>query len=82
MMKEKFELLAPAGSFEILKAVVKAGADAVYVGGRDYSLRANAKNFSVEELDIAVIGADVVLVNFCRPHGTGEPKSFFESLFQ
>ena len=34
-MKQEFELLAPAGSFEILKAVIAAGADAVYVGGCD-----------------------------------------------
>ena len=32
MTKNKFEILAPAGSFEILKAVIEAGADAVYVG--------------------------------------------------
>lgn len=32
--------------------------------------------------DIAVIGADVILVRFCRPQGTGGAKSFFESLFQ
>lgn len=45
------ELLAPAGDLERLKIALLYGADAVYVGGRDYSLRANAKNFSVEELD-------------------------------
>lgn len=47
------ELLAPAGDLERLKIALLYGADAVYVGGRDYSLRANAKNFSVEELDSA-----------------------------
>lgn len=44
------ELLAPAGDLERLKLALLYGADAVYVGGRDYSLRANAKNFSIEEL--------------------------------
>ena len=38
------ELLAPAGSYEGLQAVVKAGADAVYIGGRMFGARAYAKN--------------------------------------
>ena len=50
MMREEFELLAPAGSFEILKAVIKAGADAVYVGGSQFGARAYANNFTEEEL--------------------------------
>lgn len=50
MMKQDFELLAPAGSFEILKAVIEAGADAVYVGGSRYGARAYANNFTEEEL--------------------------------
>ena len=37
------ELLAPAGDLERLKIALLYGADAVYIGGRDYSLRANAK---------------------------------------
>ena len=49
-MKHDFELLAPAGSFEILKAVIEAGADAVYVGGSMFGARAYANNFSEEEL--------------------------------
>ena len=40
------ELLAPAGDMEKLKIAFHYGADAVYVGGEKYSLRANAKNFS------------------------------------
>jgi len=51
------ELLAPAGDLERLKLALLYGADAVYVGGRDYSLRANAKNFSLEELEEACIFA-------------------------
>lgn len=50
MERGKIELLAPAGSIERLKIALLYGADAVYIGGRDYSLRANAKNFSVEEI--------------------------------
>ena len=44
------ELLAPAGDFERLKFAFLYGADAVYFGGKDFSLRANAKNFSKEEI--------------------------------
>lgn len=50
MKKHEFELLAPAGSFEILKAVIAAGADAVYVGGSQFGARAYANNFTEEEL--------------------------------
>lgn len=49
-MKKQVELLAPAGSFEIFKAVIAAGADAVYVGGNAFGARAYANNFSEEEL--------------------------------
>ena len=44
------ELLSPAGDLEKLKTAYLYGADACYIGGRDYSLRANAKNFSIEEI--------------------------------
>ena len=44
------ELLAPAGNMERLKIAFLYGADAVYIGGYEYSLRANAINFSKEEL--------------------------------
>lgn len=46
----KVELLAPAGDLERLKYSFLYGADACYIGGRDYSLRANAQNFSLEEI--------------------------------
>ena len=53
--KEKLpELLAPAGSFECLLAAVEGGADAVYVGGKNFSLRTFADNFTEEELSSAV----------------------------
>ena len=48
------ELLAPAGSFEALKAAIAGGADAVYFGGGDFNARINAKNFTNEELKQAI----------------------------
>lgn len=48
------ELLAPAGDLERLKVALLYGADAVYVGGTDYSLRANAKNFNLDDLKVGV----------------------------
>ena len=48
------ELLAPAGDFEKMKYAFHYGADAIYCGGQNYSLRANAKNFTLEELKKAV----------------------------
>ena len=51
---EKIELLAPSGNLERLKIALLYGADAVYIGGQDYSLRANAKNFSIEDIKEAV----------------------------
>lgn len=47
---KKIELLSPAGDLERLKIALLYGADAVYIGGVDYSLRANATNFSHEEI--------------------------------
>lgn len=47
---KKPELLAPAGDLERLKIAIKYGADAVYVGGIDFSLRANATNFTFDDL--------------------------------
>ena len=48
------ELLAPAGSFESLKAAIAGGADAVYFGGGDFNARINAKNFTNDELKQAI----------------------------
>lgn len=50
MRNTDFELLAPAGSFETFRAVIEAGADAVYVGGSHFGARAYADNFTEEEL--------------------------------
>lgn len=49
-MKKKPELLIPASSLEVLKTAVYYGADAVYIGGEAFGLRAKAKNFSMEEM--------------------------------
>ena len=49
-MKKKPELLIPASSLEVLKTAVIFGADAVYIGGDAFGLRAKAKNFSKEEM--------------------------------
>lgn len=48
------EILSPAGDLERLKWALTYGADAVYIGGYDYSLRANANNFSLNEIKEAV----------------------------
>ena len=50
MRSEKPELLMPASSLEVLKVAVHYGADAVYIGGEMFGLRAKAKNFSREEM--------------------------------
>lgn len=48
------ELLAPAGNFEKLEVAIHYGADAVYLAGRDFSLRSYADNFTTEEMDRAI----------------------------
>ena len=50
MVKNKVELLAPAGSLEKLKIAYLYGADACYVGGKKFSLRARASNFTLEDI--------------------------------
>ena len=47
---QKLELLAPSGNLERLKIACLYGADAIYIGGQDYSLRANALNFSLDDI--------------------------------
>ncbi len=53
-MKKKPELLSPAGNFEKMKAAILYGADAVYLSGQAFGMRAAADNFSLEELAEAV----------------------------
>ena len=57
----KTELLIPASSLEVLKVAVMYGADAVYIGGEAFGLRAKAKNFTIEEMAEGV--------NFAHEHG-------------
>lgn len=54
---KKIELLSPAGDLERLKITLLYGADAVYIGGREYGLRANATNFSLDEIREACLFA-------------------------
>ena len=62
-MKEnnKPEVLAPAGGTESIYAAVRCGADGIYVGGKSFSARANAVNFSYDELKAAA--------EYCHIHG-------------
>ena len=46
----KIELLAPAGNLEKAKIAILYGADAVYIGGKQFSLRSRASNFSIDEI--------------------------------
>lgn len=54
MKRRKPEILAPANSLEVLKTAVEYGADAVYIGGEMYGLRAKAKNFSAEDMKAGI----------------------------
>lgn len=60
-MERHPELLIPASSLEVLKTAVVFGADAVYIGGEAFGLRAKAKNFSLEEMKEGV--------SFAHKHG-------------
>ncbi len=59
--RKKPELLIPASSLEVLKTAVMFGADAVYIGGEAFGLRAKAKNFSKEEMKEGI--------DFAHEHG-------------
>lgn len=60
-MRRKIELLIPAGSLEVLRVAVDYGADAVYIGGEAFGLRAKAHNFTMDEMKE---GCD-----YCHAHG-------------
>lgn len=53
-MRHLTELLAPAGSYDSLRAAISAGADGVYLGGTRFGARAYADNFDEEELCRAI----------------------------
>ncbi len=59
--RKKVELLAPAGDLERLKIAVAYGADAVYIGGKSFGLRAKAKNFDIPDMEEGI--------RFAHEHG-------------
>ena len=61
MHRKKPELLVPASSLEVLKVAVIFGADAVYIGGEMFGLRAKARNFSMEDMEWGI--------QFAHEHG-------------
>lgn len=60
-MKKSIEILAPAGSFESVTAAVRTGADAIYMGTKDFNARKRADNFSDSEVAEAI--------RYCHAHG-------------
>lgn len=84
---KKPELLVPASSLEVLKTAVRYGADAVYIGGEVFGLRAKAKNFSLEEMKEGVEFAHrynvkvYVTANILAHNSDIEPvKTYFNDL--
>ncbi len=83
----KPELLVPAGSLEVLKVAVIYGADAVYIGGEAFGLRAKAKNFSAEEMKEGIRfaharGVKVYVTANILAHNTDLPgvRAYFKEL--
>lgn len=79
-MEKRPELLLPASSLEVLKTAVIFGADAVYIGGEAFSLRAKAKNFSLEEMREGIAfaharGARVYVTANILAHNEDLPKA-------
>ena len=86
-MRHSIELLAPAGDLNRLKTAVRYGADAVYIGGKELSLRSRAGNFSIEEIKEGVAfanqyGAKVYVTVNMIPHDEDfkEVEKYFKSL--
>ncbi len=84
---KKPELLIPAGSLEALHVAVAFGADAVYIGGDAFGLRANAKNFSMDEIREGIVFAHAhnvrvyITVNiFAREEDLPEIHAYMEQL--
>lgn len=87
MTKRTLELLAPAGNFEKLKTAIYYGADAIYLGGKSFSLRAQADNFTEDEIEQAVEYAHergvkiYVTVNiFAKNNDFEKAKEYFKFL--
>lgn len=86
--RRKPELLVPAGSLEVLKTAVIFGADAVYIGGEAFGLRAKARNFSMEEMAEGIAFAHArgvkvyVTANILAHNGDlAGAESYFEELY-
>ena len=73
----KPELLIPASSLEVLKVAVMYGADAVYIGGEVFGLRAKAKNFSLEEMKE---GVEFAHTHGVKVYGTVCPRTWCKSI--
>ena len=85
--RKKPELLIPAGSLEVLKTAVLFGADAVYIGGEEFSLRAKAKNFDLTDMSEGIAFAHAygvkvyVTANIFAHNGDlAEAEQYFEEL--
>ena len=85
----KTELLIPAGSLDVLRTAVVYGADAVYIGGEAFGLRAKAHNFSIEEMREGIAfaherGVKVYVTANILAHNEDLPgvEAYFEELRQ
>ena len=82
------ELLVPASSLEVLKIAVVFGADAVYIGGEAFGLRAKAKNFSQEDMAEGIAFAHehgvkvYVTVNILAHNAGNDPHRYASFLIQ
>ncbi|MBQ3968254.1 MAG: U32 family peptidase, partial [Lachnospiraceae bacterium] len=83
----KTEILMPAGSLEVLKTDIRYGADAVYLGGDAFGLRAGAKNFSLEEMKEGIRFAHAANVKvyvtaniLARDEDIDDAEGYFEEL--
>ena len=84
---KKPEIPAPANNLEVLKTAIHYGADAVYIGGDMYGLRAKAKNFSGEEMEAGIAyaherGKKVYITANITAHNRDLPgvEQYFEEL--
>jgi len=84
---KKVELLAPAGDLEKLKVALLYGADAVYIGGQTFGLRASARNFTIEDMKTGIafahdLGKKVYVTLNIIPHNNDlvELPNYLEEL--
>lgn len=83
--KQKIELLAPAGNFEKLETAIHYGADAVYLAGKDFSLRNFSGNFSIDEMVKAVAYAhakDVKVYVACNIYPRTDEESAISNFLE